>query len=358
MSGKKREFKLNIWLVVIFGIIFLLSAVSIFFNSSLTYLMHLKPNVSNIENNSLEVHFLDTGEGDAILVRLPNDKTMIIDSGIVSRRGEIVSYIDKVFFNKQDKIFDYAVLTHSDIDHSGNMAYILDNYTVKNFYRPKIYSVECDTNYSSQDLAIDDENYDSILNKTAELKINTIFIERGAETNAIKDYVKFLTPDKDFYDDENLYSPIMLLSYQGKGVLLTGDATIENEIEVINHMYDIEVDVLKLAHHGSKTSTSREFLEFTSPDYAIISYGENTSGHPHSEVIDRIKNYNMNLYNNTFSTYEDNNIICHISNNEINFTFVDNINSYVFVDYYFIAIGIMGICLIVVFFPRYKKDKE
>lgn len=358
MSNKKREFKLNIWLVVIFGIIFLLSGISIFFNSSLTYLMHLKPDMSNIEDNSLEVHFLDTGEGDAILVRLPNDKTMIIDSGIVSRRKEILSYIDKVFFGKQDKVFDYAVLTHSDIDHSGNMAYILDNYTVKNFYRPKIYSAEYDTEYSSQDLVIDNKNYDSIINKIKELNINTIFTEVGAETKEIDDYVKFLTPNKDYYDDENSYSPMILLSYRGKGILLTGDATIENEVEVINSSYDIDVDVLKLAHHGSNTSTSMEFLEFTSPEYAIISYGENTSGHPHSEVIDRIKNYNINLYNNTYSTYEDNNIICHISNSEICFTFVDDVDSYVFVDYYFIAIGIMGICLIVVFFPRYKKDKE
>ena len=185
-----------------------------------------------------------------------------------------------------------------------------------------------------------------------------IYSAHGAETNEIREYVRFLSPNRSFYQDENMYSPMILLSYQGKGILLTGDANIENETEVINSIYNIDVDVLKLAHHGSKYSTSAEFLEFTTPDYAIISCGDNTSGHPHSEVMNRIKNHSLELYNNTYSTYEKNNIICHVSNNEVHMIFVDDINSYVFVNYYLIAIGIMGICLIVVFFPRYKKDKE
>ena len=112
---------------------------------------------------------MDTGEGDAILVRLPNDKTMIIDSGLSSKRGKITSYIDKVFFDDEDKVFDYAVLTHSDIDHSGNMLYSLENYVVKNFYRPKIYSKTIDSEYNQQDFVVDNGNYDSIINKINQL---------------------------------------------------------------------------------------------------------------------------------------------------------------------------------------------
>lgn len=362
MKNSEREFKLNIYLVVIFGIIFLGAIVSIFFNDRLSYLLHLKPNTSDIVANSLEVHFLDTGEGDAILVRLPNDKTMIVDSGTVSHRGDIITYIDKVFFADDDKEFDYAILTHSDVDHSGNFRYLLDNYKIHNFYRPRIFSKSLDTEYSSQDMVIDDEHYDAIISRLKELEsnndINILYSTMGAETSDIEDYVSFLAPIKDYYSEENMYSPMIKLEYQGRSILLTGDATIDNEIELINTYDNIDIDVLKLAHHGSDTSTSSEFLEYITPQYAIISYGENNNGHPSSRVMDNIESYSSLLYNNIYTTYKDGNIICHISDNEIKFTTIEDVNSYIFVDYYFIAIGIMGICLIVVFFPRYKKDKK
>lgn len=362
MKISEREFKLNIWLVVIFGIIFLFAGVSIFFNNKLSTTFHLKPDLSQIESGSLEVHFLDTGEGDAILARLPNGITMIIDSGTMSRRSDIVSYIDKVFFDKKDKIFDYAIMTHSDIDHSGNMLYVLENYQVKNFYRPKIFSRTEDDAYSSQDMVLDSKNYDAIISKLNSLEksgdTKILYSFAGAETTEIKDFVQFLSPNRSFYDDENMYSPIIKLSHNDKSILLTGDATIENEIEVINAVDDIDIDVLKLAHHGSKTSTSRQFLEATSPQFAIISYGENSAGHPSSEVLNNIKDYSKDLYNNIYTTFEEKNIVCHIDSGEIKFTFVDDIGSYIFVDYYYIAIAIMGICLIVVFFPKRKKEKK
>lgn len=360
MNKKKRDFKLNKYVVIICGIIFLMALVSIFFNTQLTYLFHLKPNLSNIAEDSLQVHFLDTGEGDVILVRLPNDKTMIVDSGLASKRSKIVYYINNVFLKDGEDGFDYAVLTHSDLDHSGNFEYILDNYEVKNFYRPNIYSLSLENGYSNQDLVIDDENYDAIISKLNKLsnsgKTNILFSFANAETEELKPYVTFLGPNKEHYSASNMYSSIIKLEYMGHSVLLTGDATTSNEVELINSYSSLDVDVLKLGHHGSNTSTSSAFLEFTNPKYAVISYGENSYGHPSQEVINNIRNYSDQLYNNIYTTYKDGNIICHISDGELNFETIKNINSYIFIDYYLIAIAIMGVCLIIVFFPKYKKD--
>ncbi len=360
---KKRNFKLNKTLLIICGIIFVTMIVTMFFNEKLNYAFHLKPNLTKIESNSMQVHFVDTGEGDVILVRLPNNKNLIVDSGKNNYESKIAYYINNVFFNSQkERVFDYAILTHSDSDHSGNFLYILNNYQVKNFYRPKIYSKNYDTNYNENiDLVIDDANYDEIIKKLNSLKmenkINVFYNFVGAETDEIKEYVTFLSPTKDNYSDENMYSPYIKLEYKNKSVLLTGDATTENEIELINTQDFVNIDVLKLAHHGSNTSTSSTFLEFLNPKYAIISCGENSYGHPSSEVLNNLKNYSEELYNNTYSTQNLGNIIYFINEDSFSdFLFIKDVSTYIFVDYYYIALGIMGVCLIIVFFPKYTKN--
>lgn len=343
----KKKLKFNKVCVIVLGVIIALLSILIIFNKHMNIWLNLQPNLYEISDNSLEIHFVDTGEGDCILIRLPNDKTMIIDSGIVSHRANIIKYIDNVFFS-QDKVFDYALLTHSDIDHSGNFNYILNNYTVKNFYRPSIYSKNIDE-YKSSDFVIDNRNYDDLLSTLNLLqdarKTKVMFASVGAETDEIKDYIKFLSPISTSYDDENEYSPFLLVSYGGHSVLLTGDATIENEIELINTYDELDVDVLKLGHHGSNTSTSYDFLEYTSPEYYVISYGANTFGHPSDRVLDDIGRYDSNYSDKMFTTYAKGNIVCELDDT-INFYFVDDVNNYLFVEYYFIAICLVVICLL------------
>ena len=96
MSRKKRDIKLNKRNIIIFGVLFVLLGLSIFFSQFLTYLFKLRPNIEEV--TGLEVHFLDVGEGDAILVRLPNNETMIIDSGTKAYESKVNTYIDHVFF--------------------------------------------------------------------------------------------------------------------------------------------------------------------------------------------------------------------------------------------------------------------
>ena len=361
MKKKERDFKLNIYLVVIFGIIFVMAGISMFFNSFLTVALKLKPDVSGFQESALQVHFVDTGEGDAILIKLPNNKNVLVDSGTANNRNKIISYIDNVFFDGKGGEFDYAILTHSDIDHSGNFKYILDNYSVHNVYRPKIYSKNYDTNYDENGLVINSDSYDEIVLKlnqlSAENKTKIMFSEAGAEAEDINSFLTFLTPTKENYKDENMYSPIVKVSYRNKSILLTGDANFDNEIEVINTVDNLDVDVLKLSHHGSETGTSLEFLNFCKPEYAIISCGENSYGHPSLNVLNNIKNYSNDLYNNIYTTQSSGNIIVAVDDvGLLTIDTIQNVDSYIYLDYYLIAIAVMGICLIVVFFPKYKKD--
>lgn len=360
---KERDFKLNIYLVIICGVIFTLFGVSIFFNTFFTYALKLKPDISAVNNAPLQVHFVDTGEGDAILIKLPNNKTLIVDSGTVNYRDKITSYIDNVFFNGKGGVFDYAILTHSDVDHAGNFKHILDTYEVRNFYRPKIYSETFDTGYTEQSLVINNSSYDQIIQKLNELsvnnKTNVMFTELNAETEVIKNYVSFLGPVNDYYTEENMYSSVIKISHLNKSILLTGDATTQNEVEIINSTSNLDIDVLKLGHHGSNTSTSLNFLNYCKPEYAIISYGENNYGHPSVEVLNNIKNYSQNLYNNIYDTHTLGNIIVAVnSDGNIEIDTIKNVDDYIYLDYYFIAIAGMGLCLIIVFFPKFKKDVE
>lgn len=358
---KKRDFRLNLPLVIIFGTIFVTMIVTMFFNTKLTYLLHLKPDLSAIKENALEVHFVDTGEGDITLIRLPNNKTVIVDSGTSLYNKKITTYINNAFFDGENGYFDYAILTHTDLDHMGNFLDILNSYDVKNFYRPKIYSANLEQDIE-EGLHINNAKFDQILIKLNTLsKINNtkvMFTELGAENEEIKPYLKFLSPLKDSYEDENEYSPYILVTYKDKNILLTGDAPISNEIDFMNYYDSFDIDVLKVAHHGSKSSTSKEFVEFLKPEYAVISCGENSYGHPTQEVLNNLSNYSENLISNTYITQNDGNIVYYVnSSNSNGFLFIKNISSYIFIDYFYIAIGVMGICLIVVFFPKYKKEK-
>ena len=357
---KERDFSLNIPLLIICGVVFVIFGITIFFTNPLTYLLKLKPNLTNIQESALEVHFVDVGSADAILVKLPNNKKIIIDSGLSSYQKKLSYYINNVFFrNDKEKIFDYAILTHSDGDHSGNFSFILDNYTVKNFYRPQIYSKTYDEEIVGGYI-IEDSNYDNLINKlnnlSSENKINVLYNFAGAETDEIKDYLTFLTPLKEVYSKSNMYSPYILLEYKSKSVLLTGDATKENEIELTNYYSNLNIDVLKLAHHGSSTSTSLEFLEFLNPKYAVISVGENDKNLPSIDTLNTVKSFSDELYDNLYLTSNCGNIVYYVnSENNSGFLTIKNVNSYVFVDYYLIALAVMGTCLTIVFFPKFKK---
>ena len=274
--------------------------------------------------NDLEITFIDVGQGDCILIELPDNKKMIIDSGVDT---DSKNAIEETLTSKNITTFDYVLLTHQDADHAANMDWILENYTCKFIFRPNNNSTHTSASSLPADFNTGFEDPDRNPTKTYADFMNKAYAElQSGECATVEIFNKdsdfandviyngttytysfnFLTPtasrNEIQYDDYNDYSPIMLLEWQGKKVLFTGDAekeNIEEYVETYGSQYN--VDILKMGHHGSRTSTTPALLSAIDPEYAVIQCGiGNSYEHPHPEPLQYLKNHdtNMKLYRN------------------------------------------------------------
>ena len=284
----------------------------------------------------LKVNFLDVGQGDCIVIQLPDGKNMIIDSGQYSKAKTSI----ETFANDNHiTTFDYLILTHADSDHVYNMSWVIDNYDVKYIFRPNNYS----DNTISKDLPSDfntktDGGYVvtsqvyakfmvsaynekcpvEIFNKDSDFSNKIIYGE-----NELTYTFDFLTPvaskNSIAYPDPNNYSPIFMLEYSGKKIMFTGDAEEKMLSEYVeNYGNANNVDVLKVGHHGSQNATTSQFVEAIDPEYAIIQCGlGNKYKHPHREALDRLTSYDseMKIYRND----TNGKIVLSISNSVMNF---------------------------------------
>ena len=229
-------------------------------------------------NNLLQVHFIDIGQGDATLIEY-NNINLLIDSGPNSSEEKLLKYLELNNINK----IDYLIATHPHEDHIGNMDAILKNIEVEKFLAPKsIYETE------------------DFYNMIKELKNNNLKIDiLKKDSNQINIdsniVLEILSPLKENYENTNNFSPIIKLTHQNNSFLFTGDAEIDAEEEVLN--LDIDIDVLKVGHHGSSSSSSTEFLNATTPEISVISCGiQNQFSHPHKQTLDTLNNINSKIY--------------------------------------------------------------
>jgi competence protein ComEC len=225
----------------------------------------------------LKVVFADVGQGDAIYIEAPNGKQIIIDGGPDSK---LLSSLAKVM-PFADRSIDMIIATHPDMDHIGGFPLLLDNY--------KIGTIILNGSSSSSQI------YKDLEEKIIKKKINKIIAKRGMRIildDKKNIYLDILFPDRDVLDLEtNSASIVCKLVYGENSFLFTGDADIytENLIEWNEKKEILDSDVLKLGHHGSRTSSSILWLEKVSPEIAIISAGKNNKyGHPHKEILERL----------------------------------------------------------------------
>lgn len=338
--------------------------ISLCFSLELETLFMLKPNLNQINTNALEVHFVDVGQGDAILIKC-GKTNVIIDSGEQTHEKQLLNYINNIFFrNNKTKEFDYAILTHSDSDHSGNMLKILNTYKVKNFVRPKIYASGLES-VSEQAFYVNTTTYAELITKLFELensnKTKIIYAEMGMCITDNNLNMNILAPVKNYYSSTNQYSTVVMLEKYGTKFMFTGDATIENELEIINNNSAslIDVDVLKLGHHGSSTSTSLSFLQATSPSLAVVSAGLNNSeNHPSTQVLNNIETYNLqsNTTTRVMQTPLLGNILCYVNpNSELKTTTIASVDNYLFLSWWVIMVLVLVLTSVVVFLPILVK---
>lgn len=221
----------------------------------------------------LSVSFVDVGQGDCSVIKLPDEKIMMIDAGDNGHEGEVIDFLRD---NKIKKI-DYLIATHPHSDHIGGMSEVISRFEIGNIYMPKVSHTS--------------ETFKSMINEITKknLKIHSATAEKVIVED--KDLsIKFIAPVNDKYDDLNNYSAGVKLLYKNNSFLFCGDMEQISENEVLNLGANINCDVLKVAHHGSSTSSGDKFLEKASAKYAVISCGkDNDYNHPHNEVIKRLK---------------------------------------------------------------------
>lgn len=336
---------------IIFFSLIVIIAFSNIWSKQLGILLKLRPNIK--ESSETQVHFIDVGQGDAVAIRFSNGKTMLVDSGVESHQSKLVNYLDNIVL-KESKNIDYVILTHPDSDHSGNMDYIINNYDVGNFYRPIVYESS-----ELKEPNITNTNYREVINALNNTNTKVSFNEDKLQIRDGDIVITWIMPqDIDNFiskDNTNNLSPILIIEDNGVKVMLTGDIGKEVEKTVIDEVSAelLDIDILKLAHHGSKYSNSYEFLKATSPRQVVGCLGENTYGHPANETMERLLQYDLEFNSDLFSTFlntrDDGNIIVTLNSPEsIDVEIIDNIDSYIFVGYWvYTIIAISAISVII-----------
>lgn len=231
------------------------------------------------KKNVFCIHIIDVGQGDSILIQTPSNKNMLIDGGDEDSAKIIKSYLK----NKRIKNLDVVVATHPDSDHIGSLDYVIDKFNVE-----KIYMTEQTT---------DSECYDNLIDSCAKKNLKIEYLSKDDHFNLDDSTrIDILSPSY-ITDNNNSNSIVMNISYKNSDFLFTGDCEESNEIDIINS-YDLEnVDFLKVAHHGSSSSSSLDFLEEVTPDIAVISCGyKNNYGHPHKSTLDNLKAVNSKVF--------------------------------------------------------------
>lgn len=279
---KKKYSKKKIYSVVITAIV-LISAIIAYLigGGALGDLIGGYQRPETTVEGTLEVHFIDVGQADSILVRSEN-ANMLIDTGDLDDdyTDKIISYLGEFGISK----LDYLVLTHPDADHIGGAPEIINEFTVVKCIMPNFSK---DTQIFSNTLsALDERNVEVI-----EAVPNYEFTIGEAEC-------RILAPLEE-YEDANDMSAVIQLYFGSKSILFTGDAESESETDMVKKYTstDLKADVLKVGHHGSSTSTTQEFIDLVNPEYAVISCGkDNKYGHPHDEIIDLLEKNKITYY--------------------------------------------------------------
>ena len=228
---------------------------------------------------TLTVSFIDVGQGDAVLIRAPGNKNLLIDGG--TKDGEEV-----VLSTLQDKGIKTLsiVATHEDADHISALPSVIRNFSVEKVYLPKM-PTKATATMERFAQAMRDKGLTFSQAKSG------VSIDMGPRVTAL-----FVAPVKDRYDEDNNYSAVLKLSYGNTSFLFTGDAQTEAENDMIKSGQNLKATVLKVGHHGSASSTGDAFLRAVSPSFAVIEVGLNDYGHPSGKVLSRLQTAGVKIF--------------------------------------------------------------
>jgi competence protein ComEC len=234
------------------------------------------------QKQSLEIVFIDVGQGDATLVTTPAGTQILIDGGKYRNLGSSLSRHMGVF----DRSLDIVVATHPDTDHTGGLVSVVHEYRVDHFYQPEFM----DGASAARELLARVSDYD--IHAHILYAGDVIHLEENIQLEVLS------PPPTINSTDTNEHSLVFRLMYGDTEVMLMGDASVNNEFDILNFFPEkLDADILKVGHHGSKTSTAENFVEAVDPDYAIVSAGcDNNFGHPHPSVLETLAKYRVEVF--------------------------------------------------------------
>jgi len=229
----------------------------------------------------LDIYFLDVGQGDSSLVELPGGVQILIDGG---PGNKVLSELDKIL-PPIDRYVDLLVLSHAETDHFTGFIPVLERYEVGAFI------------YNGRDGV--SKEWEELAEVIRDRDVPVIVLGEGDKINYRDSKFEIFSPGEEFLRkrEVNESSIVGLLQSEGVAALFTGDAGFEVE-NYIADKYDLDVDVLKVGHHGSKYATSSKLLDETTPAVSVIQVGENRYGHPTYDVLNRLAAISSSIYRN------------------------------------------------------------
>lgn len=238
--------------------------------------------VQNDENNDFSVHFIDVGQGDCTLV-MSGDKALLIDAGENGHETEVLNYLRSM---KIDKL-DYIIATHQHSDHIGGLPEVLEEFDADNIIMPRLTKAQTPTN----------STYAAFLKALQKTNAKIISAKPGLKYSLGEAEFEILGPVTDDCEDINSMSAVTKITFGETSFLVTGDAEKDEELEIIENGANLDCDVLRVGHHGSTTSSCKDFLDAITPEICVISCGANNDyGHPHDKVMKRLDNYTDEIY--------------------------------------------------------------
>ena len=271
----------------------------IFLLITFIFYIQIKPIISN----DINVYFLDIGQGDSTLITQKNKSILIDTGGIIEYEKEPWRKRKKEYYNINNiikliksiglKKIDYLILTHGDYDHMGEAIKLVENFKVEEV----IFNCGTYNDLEKELIKVLDEKkikYYSCIKKL-NLKHNKLYFLQTKE-----------------YDNENDNSNVIYTDINGYKFLFMGDVSVTTEKEILKEYNLPDIDVLKVGHHGSKTSSDKEFINEINPKYSIISVGKNNRyGHPNKEVLENLQESKI------YRTDQDGSIMFKIKKNKL-----------------------------------------
>ena len=266
---------------------------------SLMFIFVIHYNIT-IFNKGLEITYIDVGQGDSIFIKFPNDKSnILIDTGGKVTYGNLKNnysvgknigdYLKSMGIRK----LDYLIITHGDFDHMGDSLYLIDKFKVENVI------------FNCGEFNVLEKELIKVLDEK-KIKYYSCIKELNIDNNKLY----FLQTKK--YDNENDNSNVIYTELNGYKFMFMGDAGVEKEKDILDKYNLANIDVLKVGHHGSKTSSSKGFIDEIDPKYGVISVGKNNRyGHPNKEVLNNLDNSKI------YRTDQDGSIMFKIKNNKL-----------------------------------------